>query len=178
VRQEELAKAWEGLADLPGMLKERIIVIKEYLDDVGGGLGRILDNRRTRRSRRVNDDAAADNDDVRNDNDGNRGNDNDDNNDGVVRDVVNALVLHGEDYDRIIDDADDEGVSSTTSNRLVAAFTTERWCDLSLLMLSTPSDVIGAVPTRGIRQRALTAVRALALACRERSGDATGGWIG
>jgi hypothetical protein len=31
------------------------------------------------------------------------------------------------------------------------------------------------VPTRGIRQRALTAVRALAPACRERSGDATWG---
>ena len=38
-------------------------------------------------------------------------------------------------------------------------------------MLSPPSDVMGDVTRRGIRQRAMTAVRALAPACRERSGD-------
>ena len=73
-RQEELKKAHEGLADLPGMLRERILTIKGYLDDVEGGLGGILEGRRARA-----------------DVDGDGGDGSDAMDDNVVRDVVDAL---------------------------------------------------------------------------------------
>mmetsp|Transcript_32141 Transcript_32141/g.68417 ORF Transcript_32141/g.68417 Transcript_32141/m.68417 type:complete len:671 (-) Transcript_32141:100-2112(-) len=74
-------------------------------------------------------------------------------------DVVTDVVLHEDKYEM-------EGGSST-ANRLVGAFATERWCDLSLRMLAPPSQAIGTAAGRGIKERALGAVRALAPACRE-----------
>merc|ERR1712232_1187268 len=56
-----------------------------------------------------------------------------------------------------------------TANRLVAAFAAERWCDLSLRMLRPPSDVIGNVASRNMKERALAAVRALGPGCIELS---------
>ncbi|KAL3815306.1 hypothetical protein ACHAXA_006808 [Cyclostephanos tholiformis] len=95
-------------------------------------------------------------------------------------DVVMDVVLHGEDgYDD--DDEDDatdvEGgnEASLNASQMVASFATERWCDLTLRMLSPPSDVMGDLTRRSLQQRAMTAVRALAPACRERSRDETWG---
>ena len=78
-RQEELKEAQEGLADLPGMLKERILTIRGYLDDVEGGLGGILEGRRDRRAGKV--DGGGDDD----------GSDDAVDDDNIVRDVVDAL---------------------------------------------------------------------------------------
>eukprot|EP00581_Thalassiosira_minuscula_P032494 CAMPEP_0183785234 /NCGR_PEP_ID=MMETSP0739-20130205/66394_1 /TAXON_ID=385413 /ORGANISM="Thalassiosira miniscula, Strain CCMP1093" /LENGTH=619 /DNA_ID=CAMNT_0026029233 /DNA_START=148 /DNA_END=2007 /DNA_ORIENTATION=+ len=78
-------------------------------------------------------------------------------------DIVTGAVLHQEDYE------DDRMISV---NRLVAAFTTERWCDLSLRMLAPSlAERIGETASRGTKERALTAVRALGPGCREMSGE-------
>jgi hypothetical protein len=108
----------------------------------------------------------------------------------LAEDVVMDVVLHGDEYDdrdgTNDDDAADAGDDrpgggappSSTASRLVAAFATERWCDLSLRMLSPPPDAVGDVRGRGMRQGAVTAVRALAPACRDRSGEAAWGTDG
>jgi hypothetical protein len=71
----------------------------------------------------------------------------------LAEDVVMDVVLHGDEYDdrdgTNDDDAADAGDDrpgggappSSTASRLVAAFATERWCDLSLRMLSPPDAV-------------------------------------
>jgi len=81
-------------------------------------------------------------------------------------DVVMGVVLHQEDYIQTMNDSIDSG-TNLTANQLVAAFTTEQWCDLSLRMLAPPTDVIGVTASRGIKERALSAVRALAPGCRQ-----------
>lgn len=87
-------------------------------------------------------------------------------------DVVMDVVLHEDEYVKTGDN-DDESTSSEetvegvlTANQLVAAFTNERWCDLSLRMLAPPSEIIGATASRGMKERAMSAVRALAPGCR------------
>ena len=97
-------------------------------------------------------------------------------------DVAMDVVLHEDEYIQLLkmDDAvaakkkeagdnnkEDVGNIMSTSNQLVAAFTTDRWCDLSLRMLSPPADIIGEVASRGIKERALSAVRALGPGCIE-----------
>ena len=52
------------------------------------------------------------------------------------------------------------GLLLSTACRLVTAFTTEHWCDLSLRILLPPPDAIGDVRGRGVRQGAVTAVHA------------------
>jgi nucleotide exchange factor SIL1 len=80
-RQEELKRAQAGVANLPEMLRERIITIKGYLDGIEGSLRGILEGRRGP----ANIDgcgSSSGNDDDHN------GSNKDDN---VVRDVVDAL---------------------------------------------------------------------------------------
>jgi len=87
-------------------------------------------------------------------------------------DVVMDVVLHDQEYIQIDESATDdvkkeyaaEGV--TTANQLVASFTTEQWCDLSLRMLAPPTEVLGEMSSRGIKERALSAVRAMAPSCQ------------
>jgi len=87
-------------------------------------------------------------------------------------DVVMDVVLHDEEYIQIDETTTDdvkeryaaEGV--TTANQLVASFTTEQWCDLSLRMLAPPTEVVGEMSSRGIKERALSAVRAMAPSCQ------------
>ena len=89
-------------------------------------------------------------------------------------DIVMDVVLHDEEYIKIDESATDEvkkkkkyadeGV--TTANQLVASFTTEAWCDLSLRMLFPPSEVMGETGSRGIKERALSAVRVMAPSCQ------------
>mgnify|MGYP000490908567 CR=1 FL=1 len=81
-------------------------------------------------------------------------------------DVVVDVALHQDDY-VIQNEVTSEGILS--ANQLVAAFTTERWCDLSLRMLSPPVEVLGDTGSRGIKERALQSVRALAPGCIELS---------
>jgi hypothetical protein len=52
---------------------------------------------------------------------------------------------------------------------MVAAFTTEPWCDLSLRMLAPPIKVVGESQARGMKEHALTAIRALGPACKANS---------
>mmetsp|Transcript_4323 Transcript_4323/g.6688 ORF Transcript_4323/g.6688 Transcript_4323/m.6688 type:complete len:639 (+) Transcript_4323:12-1928(+) len=88
-------------------------------------------------------------------------------------DVVMDVVLHDEEYIQIDESTTDdvkeryaaEGV--TTANQLVASFTTEQWCDLSLRMLAPPTEVVGEMSSRGIKERALSAVRAMAPSCQK-----------
>jgi len=87
-------------------------------------------------------------------------------------DVVMDVVLHDEEYIQIDETTTDdvkeryaaEGV--TTANQLVASFTTEQWCDLSLRMLAPPTEVVGEMSSRGIKERALSAVQAMAPSCQ------------
>ncbi|KAL7541875.1 hypothetical protein ACHAXR_011810 [Thalassiosira sp. AJA248-18] len=93
-------------------------------------------------------------------------------------DVLMDVVLHEDDY------AQNDGANTAstaegnnqvlTPNQLVAAFTTERWCDMSLRLLAPPSEVIGATASRGIKERALGAVRALAPGCKEMAAKENG----
>ena len=87
-------------------------------------------------------------------------------------DVVMDVVLHDQDYIQI-DESTNKDVKEkyaregvTTANQLVASFTTEQWCDLSLRMLSPPTEVVGETSSRGIKERALSAVRAMAPSCQ------------
>ena len=87
-------------------------------------------------------------------------------------DIVMDVLLHEEEY-VTVDESTPlelkeeytiEGI--LTANQLVAAFTTERWCDLSLRMLSAPSDIVGDQGAIGIKERALSAVGALGPSCQ------------
>lgn len=75
-------------------------------------------------------------------------------------DIVMDVLLHQEDYT-----VQNEGV--VNANQLVASFTTEPWCELSLRMLAPPIDLVGESQGRSMKERALSAVRALGPACRE-----------
>mmetsp|Transcript_12836 Transcript_12836/g.19789 ORF Transcript_12836/g.19789 Transcript_12836/m.19789 type:complete len:642 (+) Transcript_12836:123-2048(+) len=87
-------------------------------------------------------------------------------------DVVMDVVLHDQEYIQIDESTTNdekenyaaEGVAS--ANQLVASFTTEQWCDLSLRMLAPPTEVVGETSSRGIKERALSAVRAMAPSCQ------------
>ncbi|KAL9183303.1 hypothetical protein ACHAXT_005090 [Thalassiosira profunda] len=97
-------------------------------------------------------------------------------------DVVADVALHPENYRDGGDDgqtkAAESAESAMTAGQLVAAFTTERWCDLSLRMLAPPTDVLGGAAARGIQERALGAVRQLAPGCLARAARAgdEGAW--
>jgi len=88
-------------------------------------------------------------------------------------DLVMDVVLHHDDYVEVDEETPlevregylNDGI--VTANQLIAAFTTELWCDLSLRMLSVPSDVLGAQGAIAIKERALHATRALGPSCRE-----------
>jgi nucleotide exchange factor SIL1 len=80
-------------------------------------------------------------------------------------DVVMGVLLQEEDYTT----ADAITKISVSPNRMVAAFTTEPWCDLSLRMLAPPIKVVGESQARGMKEHALTAIRALGPACKANS---------
>ncbi|KAK1741197.1 putative nucleotide exchange factor [Skeletonema marinoi] len=88
-------------------------------------------------------------------------------------DVVMDVVLHDQEYIQIDESATDDVKNKyaaervTTANQLVASFTTEQWCDLSLRMLAPPTEVVGEMSSRGIKERALSAVRAMAPSCQK-----------
>lgn len=73
-------------------------------------------------------------------------------------DVVMDAVLHEEEYVKVREVA--------IRGQLIASFTSEQWCDLSLRMLAPPSEVVGEISARGIKERALSAVRAMAPSCQ------------
>lgn len=88
-------------------------------------------------------------------------------------DVIMDVVLHDQEYIQIDESTTNdekeeyyaaEGVAS--ANQLVASFTTEQWCDLSLRMLAPPTEVVGEMSSRGIKEKALSAVRAMAPSCQ------------
>ena len=87
------------------------------------------------------------------------------------QDVVMDVILHEDDYyttnnEEGKEEQEEEEVTTTTVSQLiVGAFTTEEWCDLSLRMLVPPTDIIGEVSSRGMKERALHAIRALAPGC-------------
>ena len=81
-------------------------------------------------------------------------------------DVVMNVLLQEDDYAQHKDDGSSISVSP---NRIVAAFTTEPWCDLSLRMLSPPIKLVGESQARNIKERALSAIRALGPACKANS---------
>lgn len=79
-------------------------------------------------------------------------------------DIVMNILLQEDDYR---DDAHDgDGTTISGSNQMIRALTTEPWCDLSLRMLSPPIQVVGESFARGMKERALSAIRALGPACR------------
>jgi hypothetical protein len=81
-------------------------------------------------------------------------------------DVVMDVILHEQDYaSKTESDASKEQMM--TPNQMVAAFTTEPWCDLSLRMLSPPIQLVGESQGRSMKERALSAVRALGPGCKE-----------
>ncbi|KAL3785976.1 hypothetical protein HJC23_005685 [Cyclotella cryptica] len=83
-------------------------------------------------------------------------------------DVVMDVILQEEDYINSKDENNANNSEMTvTPNQMVAAFTTEPWCDLSLRMLSPPVQLVGVNQARSIKERALSAVRALGPGCRE-----------
>ena len=84
------------------------------------------------------------------------------------QDVVMDVVLHEDDYSSN-DNNDDSSNSTLSPNQLVGAFTTEEWCDLSLRMLSPPIESLGDTASRGTKERAMHAIRALAPGCMEQS---------
>lgn len=83
-------------------------------------------------------------------------------------DVVMDAVLHEEEYAKVRELA--------IRGQLIASFTSEQWCDLSLRMLAPPSDVVGEVSARGIKERALSAVRAMAKSCQRHVEDSSDLW--
>ena len=78
------------------------------------------------------------------------------------QDVVMDVMLHEDDYHTT---TINEGKEEKVVLQIVGAFTTEEWCDLSLRMLLPPTDIIGEVSSRGMKERALHAIRALAPGC-------------
>ena len=86
-------------------------------------------------------------------------------------DVVMDIILHGDEYSERNNQQQWE--EEMTASRLVAAFTSESWCTLSLRLLSSlPVEMdITVLQKRSIRTGAMTAVRALAPACRERTNN-------
>ncbi|KAL7478026.1 hypothetical protein ACHAW6_003815 [Cyclotella cf. meneghiniana] len=84
------------------------------------------------------------------------------------QDVVMDVILHADDYSISTDENNSNNSEmAVTPNRMVAAFTTEPWCDLSLRMLSPPVQLVGVGQARSIKERALNAIRALGPGCRE-----------
>ena len=86
------------------------------------------------------------------------------------QDVVMDVILHEDDYyttnnEEGKEEEEEEVTTTTVSQLIVGAFTTEEWCDLSLRMLVPPTDIIGEVSSRGMKERALHAIRALAPGC-------------
>lgn len=108
-------------------------------------------------------------------------------------DVIMDVLLHGEEYIVVVPSTTNHTVQNPsspsssavgedgesdavllTANQLVAAFTTERWCDLSLRMLFPPFDILGRTTAIGIQEKAMRSVGAMAPACsssRDRSSD-------
>jgi hypothetical protein len=86
-------------------------------------------------------------------------------------DVVMDIILHGDEYSERNNQQQWE--EEMTASRLVAAFTSESWCTLSLRLLSSlpEEEDITVLQKRSIRTGAMTAVRALAPACRERTNN-------
>jgi hypothetical protein len=83
-------------------------------------------------------------------------------------DVVMDVILHADDYSISKDENNSNNSEMEVSpNRMVAAFTTEPWCDLSLRMLSPPVQLVGVSQARSIKERALSAIRALGPGCKE-----------
>jgi hypothetical protein len=101
-------------------------------------------------------------------------------------DIIMDVLLHGDNYDTADPSTThhtDQVLSTTnsssprpsndeesvivqlTANQLVAAFATERWCDLSLRMLFPPFDVLGRTSGIGIQEKAMRSVGAMAPAC-------------
>lgn len=83
-------------------------------------------------------------------------------------DVVMDAVLHEEEYVKVRELA--------IRGQLIASFTSEQWCDLSLRMLAPPSEVVGEMSARGIKERALSAVRAMAKSCQRHVEDSSDLW--
>ena len=81
------------------------------------------------------------------------------------QDVVMDVVLHEDAYVK------EEESTALTASQLVGSFTTEQWCDLSLRMLVPPSDKIGSVASRGMKERAIHAIRALGPGCSIHQSD-------
>ena len=79
-------------------------------------------------------------------------------------DIVMAVLLE-EDY-KETDASIENNDIMVSPNRMVAAFTTEPWCDLSLRMLSPPLQLMGESQARSMKERALSAIRALGPACK------------
>lgn len=77
------------------------------------------------------------------------------------QDVIMDVVLHEDVY------------KEEKANQLVGSFTTEQWCDLSLRMLVPPTDKIGEVASRGMKERAMHAIRALGPGCSVHQRDDT-----
>ncbi|KAL7429966.1 hypothetical protein ACHAXH_003507 [Discostella pseudostelligera] len=107
-------------------------------------------------------------------------------------DVIMDVLLHGDEYivvpsttnhtekiptspsSSAVREGGESDVVLLTANQLVAAFTTERWCDLSLRMLFPPFDILGRTTAIGIQEKAMRSVGAMAPACsssRDRSID-------
>jgi hypothetical protein len=83
-------------------------------------------------------------------------------------DVVMDAVLHEEEYVKVREFA--------IRGQLIASFTSEQWCDLSLRMLAPSSEVVGEMSARGIKERALSAVRAMAKSCQRHVEDSSDLW--
>ncbi|KAL7504733.1 hypothetical protein ACHAXN_002304 [Cyclotella atomus] len=78
-------------------------------------------------------------------------------------DIVMGVILEEEDY---IKNDSDHNTMFVSPNGMVAAFTTEPWCDLSLRMLSSPTELLGESQARSMKERAMSAIRALGPACK------------
>lgn len=109
-------------------------------------------------------------------------------------DVVMDVVLHQDKYSvqstttsendahstaASSDEADSsvaaEDAPALVASQLVAAFTTEQWCDLSLRLLTPPTEIIGTMSSRGIKERAMSAIRAFGPGCKEVMDDISWG---